>query len=322
MSKQFYAERKFRLEARELIATMNDIVEEYVGQGYRLTVRQLYYQLVARGYIENTERSYQRICSTVNDAKLAGLMDWDAIEDRTRAFIRRTRWENGSAIMSAAASGFHMDMWSNQAIRVFVIVEKEALAGVLEGVCNELDILLLAARGYPSGTVLREFALSDLLPAIGYTRHGEPVKGFLPGRGGKAFRQTFCILHFGDHDPSGIDMSRDLGDRLALFCGFGDTKLGTTKLFKRVALNMDQVEEQSPPENPAKVTDSLFADYSRKYGDKSWELDALKPDYLASLVRTHATRLIDQEKWEQRQAEVEEVRGKIQDAAARFEEEA
>lgn len=315
MSKQFYVDRKFNASSRELIETMNGIVDEYVEQDFRLTVRQLYYQMVARGYIENTERSYGRICSIVNDAKLAGMMDWDAIEDRTRAFIRRTRWKDGAEILNASARGFHMDMWSNQRHRVFCIVEKEALAGVLEGVCNAWDVPLLAARGYPSGTVLREFAISDLQPAMGFDNEGQP----LPGHSGEKLRQNFMILHLGDHDPSGIDMSRDLSERLHMFAvGTGFGKALGPALFKRIALNMNQIEEQKPPENPAKTSDSRFKSYQDQFGESSWELDALKPDYLARLVQRHIRQYIDDAAWDDRKKQIEKIRARIDKVAVEF----
>ena len=156
MARQRYKSFNFTGSTLDLIGTMQDICADYMRQGFVLTVRQLYYQLVARDIIPNNERSYKRVTGIANDARLAGLIDWDAIEDRTRAFVRRTRWESGAAILAAAASSFHMDMWDNQHTRVFVIIEKEALVGVLEPICHKLDVPLLAARGYPSGTVLRD----------------------------------------------------------------------------------------------------------------------------------------------------------------------
>jgi hypothetical protein len=291
--KQHYKNFDFRPETASLIRYMNGVITEYTAAGFRLTVRQLYYQLVARGKIENTERSYKRITGIVNDARLAGLMDWDAIEDRTREFIRRARWESGNAILHAVAKQFHMDQWAGQEHRVFVIVEKEALAGVLEGVCRELDVPLLAARGYPSGTVLREFAVEDLIECV---------------RAG----QTPVLLHLGDHDPSGIDMSRDLTERLRMFAEGDDLD------FTRIALNIDQVEEQKPPPNPAKTTDSRFESYLRVYGEESWELDALAPQYLADLVRENAQRYIDKDTWDERAEEIVGVRQRLERVAETF----
>lgn len=297
--KQRYIDRNFSNESLALIDTMDDIVSDYVQQGYRLTVRQLYYQLVARAVVENTERSYKRITSIVNDAKLAGLMDWEAIEDRTREFIRRQRWQSASEILRASADSYHMDMWKGQPNRLFVIVEKEALAGVLEGVCQQYDVPLLAARGYPSGTVLREFAESDLIPCIN----------------GK---QSPVILHLGDHDPSGIDMSRDLRERFGTFCAGKPGYQLPDKLFKRVALLMSQIEEQRPPPNPAKTTDARFESYRSVYGEESWELDALQPEYLNNLVLENIERFIVPKIWDRRRAEVEDARASITEVADNF----
>jgi len=292
--KQAYISRKFTPAVLDLIEVMNGVVQEYQKQGFVLTARQLYYQMVARGYSPNTVQDYKRIASTINDAKLAGLIDWDALEDRTREFVRRTRWGSGAEIMRGAAEGFHMDMWVGQPHRVFVIVEKEALVGVLDRVCREFDVPLLAARGYPSGSVLREFALSDLLPAM----EGE---------------QTPIVLHLGDHDPSGIDMTRDLYDRMELFCN------GQPFDMRRIALNMEQVREVNPPENPAKTTDSRYAGYIRKFGQSSWELDALSPTYLDRLVRAQLKGIIDKEPWEEATFRIESTKKRIRELAIGFE---
>jgi hypothetical protein len=110
MATERYKRFRFQDKVLDLIATMQEIIAEYQAQGFVLTVRQLYYQLVARDIIENSQKSYKRITSIANDARLAGMLDWDAIEDRTRDFVRRTRWESGAHILEAAASSYHIDM--------------------------------------------------------------------------------------------------------------------------------------------------------------------------------------------------------------------
>lgn len=168
--KQAYKEINLRKDTLQLISVINTIITNYTNQGYTLSVRQLYYQLVARDLIPNTEQSYKRIASTINDGRLAGLIDWDAIEDRNRDIEMRTRWLSGSQIVKAAADSFHMDMWESQSSRVFVIVEKAALAGVLDRVCRRFDVPLLAARGYPSVSIVRELVLEHMAPSIIYQR--------------------------------------------------------------------------------------------------------------------------------------------------------
>jgi hypothetical protein len=98
------------------------------------------------------------------------------------------------------------------------------------------------------------------------------------------------ILHFGDHDPSGMDMTRDIRDRLRLF-GAGSVDV------RRLALNMDQIEQYEPPPNPAKESDSRFENYLAEYGDESWELDALEPDVLAKIVSDELDTIIERGPW-------------------------
>ena len=277
-----------------LIDTMNEIIESYVGKGFMLTIRQLYYQLVARDIIENSQKSYKRVTSIANDARLAGLMDWDAIEDRTRDFVRRTRWKNGQQILEAAASSFHVDMWQHQPRRVFVIIEKEALVGVLTPVCQKYDTPILAARGYPSCTVLRDFALEDIMPFMD--------------------TQDVTILHLGDHDPSCIDMTRDLTERIRLF----SRDEGHTVELVRLALTMEQIQERSPPPNPAKTTDSRFQQYMEQFGNESWELDALPPEYLVNLVETEILERVEEAQWQADQRRVADVQKRIRKAAESF----
>ena len=290
---QAYRDIKFKAPSLAMITAINMIIDEYSEAGYTLTVRQLYYQLVARGIVENTLRSYKNVASLINDARIAGMIDWDMIEDRTRDFITRSRWRGGREILDAVAQQFHMDMWEGQPRRVFAIVEKEALVGVLQKVCHLYDVPLLAARGYPSASVVREFADTVVEPTVN--------KG-----------QGVLILHLGDHDPSGIDMTRDLEERLSLF------SFDTRFEMRRIALTMDQVDEEQPPPNPAKTTDSRFADYRRKYGDESWDLDALNPAYLTELVASYVSDEIDARKWRAREEEIADIKTRIREVAREF----
>ena len=290
--KQAYIEKTFRPASLDLIEIIDGIIADYQAQGYMLTTRQLYYQLVARDMIPNTLQEYKRVAGLINDAKLAGLLDWDAIEDRTRDFVRQTRWSSPEQILQAACDSYHVDHWVGQQQRVFCIVEKEALVGVLERVCRRYDVPLLAARGYPSGTVLREFVQSDVLPALDEVQR--PI-----------------VLHLGDHDPSGIDMTRDLEERLALFTGQWVS-------VRRIALTMDQVEEERPPENPAKTTDSRFEGYLKQYGTSSWELDALSPQYLDNLVADHIKSHIDSVKWAEISARLDMTKTRIRELGAKL----
>lgn len=279
-----YREITFKTKTLQQIDRINGIIEEYLDAGYTLTVRQLYYQLVARDIIPNNEKSYKQTTSIVNDARVAGLIDWDAIEDRTRSFEQRSRWEKPQDILTASAKQYHTDPWATQDKRLFLIVEKEALVGVFERVCHEFDVPLLAARGYPSASVVRDFAKREI-------EQGDD--------------KEVVILHFGDHDPSGIDMTRDLEERFELFGWSGDFVL------KRMALNLDQIERLKPPPNPAKMTDTRFVKYRQRFGDKSWELDALPPTVLSDMARKEILSHVDTKRWDKWSAGVEKARKKM-----------
>ncbi len=292
--KQKYREINLRGDTVAIITQVNQIIDSYTAQGFTLSVRQIYYQLVARDMIPNTERSYKRIASIINDGRLAGLIDWDAIEDRNRDIEVRGRWQSPADIVEACATSYHQDMWDNQRHRVFVIVEKAALAGVLDGVCKRYDVPLLAARGYPSVSIVREMALQHILPAI---EHGQQV----------------TVLHLGDHDPSGIDMTRDLEERFEMFLEYAS---GFT--LKRIALSMSQIDEKNPPPNPAKTTDARFEGYRRRFGDESWELDALEPSYLVNLVESELSDLIDEDNWQEREGVIQVARARLAKTAAEY----
>ena len=294
-----FTPKRFQGKTQELIDQANVIVDDYMGQGLCLTLRQLYYRLVAAALIPNTQKSYKRVGSVVNDARLAGLIDWDAIEDRTRNTIENGHWDSPARILDSVVDSYAIDKWADQPHRVEVWIEKEALAGVFEPVCAELDVTLFPCRGYTSQSEM--YGAGQRLRA--YADDGQdPV-----------------ILHFGDHDPSGIDMTRDIGDRLELFSGHGDRIAmnieellgGCSVQVERIALNMEQVEQYDPPPNPAKTTDSRFNGYALEYGEDSWELDALDPSVLAALIREHVTNYRDDDLWEAAVAREEEGRAQL-----------
>jgi hypothetical protein len=273
MPKIEYVPKNFRDDTLIIIDQANAIITEYEAQGFDLTLRQLYYQFVARDLIPNTQRDYKKLGNIINDARLAGLIDWDSIVDRTRNLQARGHWESPEEIIQSAEQGYHIDFWARQEYRPEVWVEKDALIGVFAGVCNELDVPFFACRGYNSQ--------SEMWAASQRFLH------YIDDN------QTPIILHFGDHDPSGVDMTRDIIDRLELFTEYWGVKV------KRLALNWDQVEQYSPPPNPAKISDTRATAYIAEFGEDSWELDAMEPQVLVNLVRDAINDIVDWEIWEE-----------------------
>jgi len=287
-----YREKKIGRERLARIADANEILAEYSAQGYDLTLRQLYYQFVARDIIPNNQRSYKRLGDIIDDGRMCGLIDWNMIEDRTRNMQRLSRWTRPEDMLSSAAASFHLDRWANQATRVEVWCEKEALIGIFERICDRFDVPYFACRGYVSQSEM--------------WRAAQRMRGY------RAEGKRAVILHFGDHDPSGIDMTRDIEDRMRLF--------EASVTVKRLALNMDQVDEHNPPPNPAKLTDSRCAGYVDRFGDSSWELDALKPDVLNTLVKEQIDSLRDMALWQDVVTREKDIRARLMTVESEWDE--
>jgi len=286
-----YIKKKFSVATRGVIDKANEIIAEYEAQGFALTLRQLYYQFVARDLIPNNQKSYKNLGSIINDGRLAGLIDWNHIEDRTRELRGNSHWETPWEIVKSAAQSYKIDMWARQKYRPEVWIEKDALIGVIEGVCRRLDIPYFSCRGYTSQSEMWAGA--------------QRIE-----RWAKFGRQTPIIFHFGDHDPSGKDMTRDIVDRLSLF-------MGGVKL-ERLALNMDQIKRYSPPPNPAKITDSRAAAYIAEFGDDSYELDALEPKVIVGLIEENVNRLKDEDIWAQDEDRLAKERRLLNEIAKRW----
>jgi hypothetical protein len=289
MPKIQYANFRFSEGTRQIIDKANEIIQNYAIQGFDLTLRQLYYQFVARDLIPNSMAEYKRLGSIINDARLAGLIDWDMITDRTRNLEETSCWSSPEDIIRASAHCFTLDKWADQPIRVEAWIEKDALKGVISNVCEKLEIPYFSCRGYVSQ--------SEMWTAARRIRRLYVQNNY----------QRTVILHLGDHDPSGIDMSRDIENRIRMFLAAD----GYEDAFnvKRIALNMDQVKFYNPPPNPAKTTDKRFQAYIKRFGTESWELDALEPNVLIDLIKDTTDEFIDYDLWEESKDKEEAGRG-------------
>jgi hypothetical protein len=305
-----YIDKRFNRSTAAIIEIANKIIQEYNEQGFTLTLRSLYYKFIARDLFpqdwvdetynrakgldpqtKNTIKNYKRLGSILNDARLAGRTDWYAFDDITRQVNSLAHWETAAARVKSASETFRVDMWNNQDYRPEIWVEKDAVKGVITGICQELDIPYLCCRGYTSQTEMWGSAM----------RLQEIIAG----------GQTPYILHFGDHDPSGIDMTRDIQERLAVF--------KVEPQFKRMALSKKQVDDYKCPPNPAKETDSRFKEYEKKFGDESWELDALEPKVIVELIRKEVLSVRDEDAWDERKAYQAEQYGQLKYASDNWE---
>jgi hypothetical protein len=246
------------------------IIDEFWLQGFRLTLRQLFYQFVARALLENSHREYKRLGRTICDARNAGFIDWDAIEDRTRTVHTHAAWKDPGHRIQSAANYYFEDPWLRQCYRAEVWIEKDALLGVIEDVCSDLRVPYFAHRGNNSQTLQYQ---------AGKRFASYLDQGLIP-----------VVLNLTDHDPNGIDMHRDNVERLAFYAG-------QEIEVRRIALTLDQA--RGLPTNPVKDSDSRTAKYRREFGiSDCWELDALSPTVIADLIRTEISDMIDPNAWQ------------------------
>ena len=285
-----YVPQRFNSSSLKIIDSANKIIEEYSEQGYSLTLRQLYYQFVSRDLIANKQSEYKRMGSVINNARLAGLIDWTAIEDRTRSLKALEHWDDPSSIIQDCVGWFQLDRWEGQDNRVEVWIEKDALIGVIEKVCQTYDVPYFSCRGYTSQSEMWNASQRHL-------RH-------------ESNGQRVGVIHLGDHDPSGMDMTRDVDDRLDIF------KTDTT--INRIALNAPQVRKYNPPPNPTKLSDSRSGPYIKKYGKDSWELDALEPKVITALIKKHILQYLDVEQYDKMARKERRYQSELQEISDKY----
>lgn len=255
----------------KLIKYIGKLVDQYMAEGYSLTVRQVFYQLVARSMIPNEEKWYKKIVRAISDGRLLGMIDWQAIEDRTRSLRALPHWDSPKNIMESTVSNYRIDVWEEQPCRVEVWIEKDALVGVISSTCQEYRVPYFSCRGYTSQSSLWRAAKRII---------SNKIQG-----------QDVIILHLGDHDPSGLDMTRDIRDRLRLLTRGEPFEVG------RIALSMNQIHKYNPPPNPTKINDTRAGEYIYRYGHDCWELDSLEPKVITELVAKHILDNIDADIW-------------------------
>lgn len=268
-----------RQSTLDTIERVNEVLDRAAADNVRMTVRSIYYKFVKNGWIPNADREYKNLGTAIDAGRMNGLISWDAIEDMERSLYGINTSPAPEALLEGLDEKFHLDLWADQDWRPEVWVEKKGMVGVISAICNELRVDFFPCKGYNSQTE----AYKAGRRMARYIRKG----------------QRPIVFHLGDHDPSGLDMTRDNRERLELFAGVPVTVV-------RLALNMDQIEELQPPENPAKTTDIRITSYARYmfnhgYEDPkelpSWEVDALEPTYIRDLIRDNVDRLRDEERW-------------------------
>ncbi len=288
MSKEtFRDELHLSKQNQERLNTINEIIEEYAADGYTLTLRQLYYQLVSRDIVPNKIQEYAKLSTLLVKGRMAGVVDWDAIEDRIRVPYLPYWVEDVEDAIKDTLEHYRLDRQKGQGVYIELWVEKDALSGVLKRITNYYHINLMVNRGYSSCTAIHD--------------------AYLRFRRAEGYGKQVFVLYLGDHDPSGLDMIRDIKERIEEF--------GARPIVKPIGITMKQIEKYNPPTNPAKITDPRAKWYIKEYGDKSWEVDALNPKILNALVKNNVEKLIDMDRFKeqlnQEETDKQDIRYKL-----------
>ncbi len=271
--KQAFTQGRLCSKNAARLKLVNEIIEEYQAEGYRLTLRQLYYQLVSRDIIPNQQKEYAKLSTLLKYGRMNGIVDWDAIEDRIRVPHIPYYVKDIQHAINDTVEQYRLDRQRDQTTYTEVWIEKDALSGVLRSVTDHYHVHLLVNRGYSSCSSMYDASRRFLYHARQENRYGN-------------------IFYLGDHDPSGLDMVRDIRQRLSDF-GVEDQEVSVVQ----VALTTAQVKQYKPPPNPTKFSDPRASDYIRQFGKTCWEVDALPPKVLVALLKQTIENLIEKEKF-------------------------
>ena len=297
-----FRKKRFSPESFALLKKALAIIEEYKRQHITMTLRQLYYQLVSQDVIPNNLKSYKRLGTILADGRYAGLVDWEAIEDRIRVPKRHSQFDDVLDLVEAAKASYRLDRWAGQKYYVELFTEKDALASVLKPIADKWHIYFCVNRGYSSAT-----AMYDTAKRI----EEEFDEEYDNDKMEVTMKKKAVILYLGDHDPSGLDMVRDIKERIVEFLiGRRDytdfTDDSDYEIRKEIieenievihiALTTEQVKKYKPPPNPAKMTDTRSTGYINRFGKSSWEVDALKPEVMIKLVDDAIKQYVDVDK--------------------------
>lgn len=270
--------RHWFADKEDVINNIVSIVDRYSAMGYRLTLRQLHYQFVGHvlGYV-NHQSAYSKLGAILDDCRYGGVIDWNAIVDRGRKPHLQYAVANVKHALQDTYDQYKVDRQLGQKIHVEVWTEKDALSEILETSTSKYHLRLCVNKGYTSSSAIYE----------AYKRFQNNIV---------AKDQEVSVLYVGDHDPSGIDMIRDVTDRLNFM--LGSSLVGWLRVYP-ICLTMQQIKKYKLPPNPTKITDSRAKGYIKQFGKTCWEVDALDPDVLTSTLEDNIERLIDMQLFNQ-----------------------
>jgi len=277
----------------KIIYEAKKIIDSY---SQKMTLRQIYYRLVAKGIIDNTISQYKRLSSILVYAREIGYIDPFAIEDRhrDRAKVPDDTYRDKDDFFKSELNAFldshkyyRLPKWLWQPVKVIVSLEKDALSGIFSSITSQLGCGLIVGKGYNSYTQIHDLAKQ-------LEEYDDTTK-------------KIVMLYFADFDPTGKDIVRSLKERLEKKCPW--------MIFEHhlIALTEQQIKDYNLPPAPTKKTDSRAAQFIERYGDVAVELDAIEPIQLKDLIKNNVLKFFDESIHSKVQNEIEMNRAYIKE---------
>ena len=243
-----------------------------------MTVRQVFYCLYGEGFIENSDRDYQRVSRILTTAREEGEIPFERIVDRSRPTYTPNVFDDCKDYLQVASNGYRKDYWRLQPIRLEIWSEKDTVMSTIEELTNELGIVVRVGRGYNSASAAHTIATDFRL-----------------------ISKPKVVLFLGDHDPSGWDIQRSIASRVKEYGG------GPFE-FKRVAILVGDIKRYHLPPKKIKEGDTRKHAFRARYGEDAptVELDALPIKVLRNRLRKEIKNRMDKKLW-QRAIDVEKV---------------
>lgn len=286
-----------------LVQEAKRIISEY---DIKLTLRQIYYRLVAALKIKNVLNEYKNLSRVLTVARLNGEIPFTAIEDRSRTFdfddregyedrtsdeyfegVKET-YEGAEDTFKSSAGDIWFSRWYLQPEKVVVLLEKDALRTLVKQVTQKKRIDLFAERGYSSVTKLYELAQH---------LHG--------------CKREINILYLGDFDPSGLDIERYVMERIS-------ENFGIDVTIERIALTKEQIDNYHLPPMPAKSADSRYEKFVSEHGDIAVELDAIDPKELQRIISEAIDQHFDDKTYKKAQIERAVYQKRVQEKVDKY----
>ena len=240
-----------------------DAIYRWAEMHQPVTVRQLYYRLVTLNLCPKSENGYKSVSRGCANMRKDGTLPWTWITDQTRWQRKPDSYDSLQDALENMQAFYRRDLWRAQDNYVEIWIEKEALAGVVYPITSEWDVPLMVSKGFASLTYLHDAAETF--------KHKTEL--------GKVCH----IYYFGDYNPSGVDIRRDIQSKIANFAPLAAVE------FHDVAVLPPQIERWSLPTRPTKRSDSR----AKGWEGESVELDAIDPPQLRALVVDSIESCID-----------------------------